>query len=133
MGTLHDHIIGYKIDMDVAGVANRFERIDISAEHIDLPWAPVSPWTQKRVDRRYAADETDSTVLWDIENPMLMAIVGNVTNKWGSPRGYKININGMIKNIVAGNPVGNAMQWGKYNAAVTKRKESGTFLVTGGG
>ena len=128
MGSLHDHIIGYKIDLDIAGVENRFERSDISVEQVDYPWAPVSPWYNKRVDRRFIADESDSTVMWDMNHPALMAIVGNSTNRWGYRRGYKININGMIKNLVADHQIGNSMQWSKYNAAVTKRKESGTFI-----
>lgn len=39
-GSIHDHMMNYKVDMDIAGRNNSYETIDIEIETIKDPWFP---------------------------------------------------------------------------------------------
>lgn len=44
MGSLHDHIINYKIDFDVAGRENSVMNVKIEQETLDTEWAELDGW-----------------------------------------------------------------------------------------
>lgn len=46
-GSVHDHMLNYKVDLDVAGRRNSYETIDVEIETIKDPWFPEYNRTQK--------------------------------------------------------------------------------------
>ncbi|KAI8852336.1 copper amine oxidase [Chytridium lagenaria] len=126
MGSLHDHILNYKIDLDVAGTQNSFETTSIETEEIKFDWLQdAQTLVQKRMVHttspvEFALDTIPADGLgshWKFVN-------GDKKNAWGNARGYRIIAANPIKNIIKGNSgsLKNA-NWSKYFMAVTKRKE----------
>ena len=48
-GLLHDHMINYKVDLDIAGQKNRFETITSKIENISSLWFPNTRHVQKKI------------------------------------------------------------------------------------
>ncbi|KAJ3101106.1 hypothetical protein HDU97_001631 [Phlyctochytrium planicorne] len=126
MGSLHDHILNYKIDLDVAGTKNSFETVAVEVEKAQYPWIlPGQDLVQKRLVHNIPKTEfgletlsfSDFGTHWKFINQ-------DKKNKWGNNRGYRIIAANPIRNIVDGNTgsLKNA-QWSKYFIAVTQRKE----------
>ncbi|KAF5339571.1 hypothetical protein D9611_011504 [Ephemerocybe angulata] len=47
MGNVHDHVINFKVDLDIAGVNNTFRKTTSVVEPVSLPWLDDDDW---RVD-----------------------------------------------------------------------------------
>ncbi|KAJ3185206.1 hypothetical protein HDU85_001254 [Gaertneriomyces sp. JEL0708] len=126
MGSLHDHIMNYKIDFDIGGTKNSLEKTVFERETVQYPWNDDGQVTvQNKVKRTWVKNETGFTTAnshferYHIANR-------DQKNEWGNPRAYRIQTNGPIFSTVAGqspNLYRNA-QWAKYYMAVTKRKET---------
>lgn len=61
MGSLHDHVIGYKIDLDVAGRRNSLMRIKLEQEELENEWTDIAGWgpvMQTRIVRDLVSEET---------------------------------------------------------------------------
>ncbi|KAJ3101107.1 hypothetical protein HDU97_001632 [Phlyctochytrium planicorne] len=132
MGSLHDHIINFKIDLDIAGPKNSFETISIQLEKSNDDTAKKYDWilpdqdlVQKKLIHNIPKTEfglqtisaNDFGTSWKFINQ-------DKKNKWGNSKGYRIIAANPIRNIVDGNTgsLKNA-QWSKYFIAVTQRKD----------
>lgn len=130
MGSLHDHVINYKVDLDVAGTANSLLKTTLSQESITQPWFEED-WgdevIQQVVTREYIDDENDALLKFPTNFQGGYAIVNQEeTNKWGTSRGYAIHPGySPIHNTVVGSKrlLKNA-NWARYNLAVSRRKET---------
>lgn len=61
MGSLHDHIINYKIDFDVLGVNNSFMKVSLEQEDLDYDWFKEDGWgpvTQTKIVRTLLEEES---------------------------------------------------------------------------
>lgn len=61
MGSLHDHVINYKIDFDVAGVNNSFMRVKLEQEERKDEWFEFDGWgpvVQSKIVREAVAEES---------------------------------------------------------------------------
>ncbi|TFK18079.1 amine oxidase catalytic domain-containing protein [Coprinopsis marcescibilis] len=130
MGSLHDHVINFKVDLDIAGEANSFLKTSMSQEEVDLPWADDdwgSKVIQQRIKREYVDVEDDARLNYANNFQGSIAIVNKEqTNKWGNPRGYALHPGySPIHNTVVGSKrLEKNANWARNNIAVTKRKEN---------
>ncbi|KAJ3097383.1 hypothetical protein HDU96_000412 [Phlyctochytrium bullatum] len=126
MGSVHDHILNFKLDLDILGTANSFETTEIGVEEVTFPWLlEGQKLVQKKLDHVIAQTEFGLETMppnalgshWKFINPAKK-------NRWGNSRGYRIMAANPMKNIVQGNTLSlkNA-NWAKYFIAVTKRKD----------
>ena len=89
--SIHDHVLNFKADMDVAGTANTLMRVGIE------PVSKEYPWDDERTAPRHTMHlvehsvEQESGLNWP-GNSREMYIVQNqnATNAWGEKRGYRI-------------------------------------------
>ncbi|XP_052271964.1 membrane primary amine oxidase-like [Dreissena polymorpha] len=138
-GMIHDHMFGFKVDLDVLDPMNSFEVIHFkSGEVVDAfkkmkPSIKTKPKYFRYNHTRYLEYETVQTESGFRVNPMApkyMTVVNeNHRNKWGAKRGYAIvPMTSATQTMVDAHPAMNAISFSKYNCAVTKRKESEPYL-----
>ncbi|KAJ3094447.1 hypothetical protein HDU97_008044 [Phlyctochytrium planicorne] len=126
MGSLHDHIINFKIDLDILGTRNSFETIAVELAESKFDWLlPGQELHQKRLVHNIPKTEFGLQTLSFTEFGTHWKFINqDKKNKWGNNRGYRIMAANPIRNIVEKNTASlkNA-QWSKYFVAVTRRKE----------
>ena len=125
-GTVHDHIIHYKVDLDVAGRNNSFQTIDIEVENITDPWYPGRRHVQKVLRRRTKLTEKDALYRYNFETPKYLNFFSEIKrNRNGVEKGYRIQINDVMKMSYPESwPLVNGVAWTLHQLVVTKRKES---------
>jgi diamine oxidase len=135
IGSLHDHLFGFKVDMDVLGTSNSLMRSDIKVGTFAKPWnTSTGGNTQKlKYADRYMVPtelETNSTYVLNPAQPsMLMAVNTGAENggknAWGTHRAYAIHIPGTAIQLLGDDTAWMpSTQWTKYSVAVTQRHES---------
>ena len=88
LGVNHDHFFSYRIDMDVDGLGNNFERHKL----VPVPQPENAPrqgiWG---VQRERVADETGAQTVMRVERPALLTFSSDkVTNAMGYPTAYQL-------------------------------------------
>ncbi|KAF9477828.1 amine oxidase catalytic domain-containing protein [Pholiota conissans] len=130
MGNLHDHVINYKVDFDIAGTANSLLKTTTNQEEIDHPWLD-DDWgqrvVQQKITKEYITNEDDALLKYPPNFQGGYAVVNqNATNTWGVPRGYAIHpgYNAIHNTVVGSKRLLNNANWARYNLAVSRRKET---------
>ncbi|KAF8590695.1 amine oxidase catalytic domain-containing protein [Ramaria rubella] len=131
MGNLHDHLINYKVDLDIAGLENSLLHTSTAQEEVEQLWLDEDDWgktsIQQKITREYITNEDDAMLKYPQNFQGGYAFVNkDAMNRWDNPRGYAIHAGlSPIHNTVVGSKrlLKNA-QWARYNLAVSKRKES---------
>jgi len=130
IGSLHDHVINFKVDLDVAGTDNSLLQTITSKEEITQRWFD-DDWgqtvIQQRITRTYIENENDALLKFLTNFQSGYAIVNNnQKNTWGTPRGYAIHpgYSPVHNSIVGSKRLLNNANWARYNLAVSLRKET---------
>ncbi|KAF4619282.1 hypothetical protein D9613_004722 [Agrocybe pediades] len=130
MGNLHDHVVNYKVDFDIAGTANSLLKTTTAQETLQHPWLG-DDWgqtvVQQKITKEYIENENDALLKYPVNYQGGYAIVNKEeTNKWGYPRGYAIHPGqSSVHNTVVGSKrLLNNANWARYNLAVSRRKET---------
>ncbi|KAF7315690.1 Amine oxidase [Mycena indigotica] len=89
-GSMHDHALNWKVDMDILGTKNTFVKHKVVPVQVKYPWSNHTRSTMK-VERVRVENENEGKLNWPA-NGGAMFIVENSDelNKYGEPRGYKI-------------------------------------------
>ncbi|KAL6298051.1 amine oxidase catalytic domain-containing protein [Sparassis latifolia] len=130
MGSLHDHVINYKVDLDVAGLENSLLFTSTAQEQVTQPWFE-DDWgntvIQQKITRTYIDNEDDALLKFPPNFQGGYSLVNTAAhNRWGIPRGYAIHPGySPVHNTVVGSPrLLNNANWALYNIAVSCRKET---------
>ena len=124
-GTIHDHLINYKVDLDIVGRKNSYETIDIQVENITNPWFPKAKRVQKVINRNLRRTEKAAIYKQNFEHPKYLNFFseGNV-NRMGVNRGYRIHIRDMMNQMYPKDwGLVRGAGWTKNQMTVTRRKE----------
>ncbi|KAF8324260.1 copper amine oxidase [Cantharellus anzutake] len=130
MGTLHDHIVNFKVDLDISGVENSLLETSVSVDDVEFPWLDEdwgSTIRQQRIVKKYITNETEARLFYPKNFEGGYSIVNKKSlNAWGYPRGYTIVPgNSPIHSTVAGSRrMLNNANFAKYNLAVSRRKDN---------
>eukprot|EP00198_Chlamydomonas_reinhardtii_P004412 XP_001693748.1 copper amine oxidase, amiloride-sensitive [Chlamydomonas reinhardtii] len=125
-GTLHDHVVHWKVDLDVAGQSNSVMRSTIVPELVDTPWHPsVKTTWGKRLVRSIAETEHNATLLINPSTPTHMAVVNeDALNARGNPRGYRIDHKTYTYPLIPDDAwIMETANFMKYHVAVTEYKD----------
>ena len=124
-GTIHDHIILFKVDLDVAGKENSYQTLDVELKNVSCAWNDVGYQLKKQVIRRKKKTEKEALLNYNFDNPKYLVVYNEKEkNKYGNPRGYRLQLNSMVKQKYPDDYfVTKAAAWSKYQLAVTKYKD----------
>ncbi|THU91038.1 amine oxidase catalytic domain-containing protein [Dendrothele bispora CBS 962.96] len=130
MGTVHDHIMNFKVDLDIAGQENSLLETTTAQEEITLPWFD-DDWgqtvVQQKITRKFISNESDVLLMYPPNFQGHYSIVNqDAKNAWENPRGYVLHPGASpIHNTVVGSKrlLENA-NWARYNLAVSRRKDT---------
>ena len=126
-GNLHHHLFNFKSDLDINGVKNRYDTLDITTTEVPNQFNPDpnAKHTQPRFDRTGKTTEQEAAYKFNFETPKYHIFYNNlVNNKFGNPKSYRVMLKGMSKQILPeGSGVEPSASWMRYQMAVTKHKE----------
>jgi len=89
-GSLHDHIITYKADFDIAGINNSLQVSDIVITNQTQPWFEELGMFEQ-MELNISTMKTEQQFDWKANNGAMYCIINeNSTNAWGEKRGYRI-------------------------------------------
>ena len=89
-GAMHDHVLNFKLDLDVNGTANTLQRVDIKPITAAIAGGETPSNTMK-IERHFIQNEDQGKINW-APNAASQYIVVNkdAPNPWGELRGYRI-------------------------------------------
>lgn len=127
--SLHDHVIGFKADLDVAGTANDLVRLAVEPTVVSYPWD--QPYTKERNTmhlREY--NVTHETGLdWPKNSGEFYIIYSSdKKNAWGERRGYRVVSGTGMGNtphltIVNSTSLGDSAKWAEKDLWVVRQKD----------
>ncbi|KAH7343218.1 copper amine oxidase [Rhizoctonia solani] len=133
MGSIHSHVINYRIDLDIVGTANSLQANTVFVEEVNKPWLDVEfgPTRQLRVNRTWIPTEHQTKFGANGQTTYLIANK-NETNQWGYPRAYRFQPGlHSIYHAVQGAPILlNNARWAEWDLMVAKRKDTEPFSST---
>jgi primary-amine oxidase len=95
VGSLHDHVINFKVDLDIVGTANSLLETTNAQEEVEQPWLDDDWGTtviQQKITRRFIEKEDDARLKYPANFQGGYAILNrDEKNSWGVPRGYAVH------------------------------------------
>ncbi|XP_050183626.1 membrane primary amine oxidase-like isoform X1 [Myiozetetes cayanensis] len=124
LGTMHLHHMHYKVDLDVGGQMNFLETQDMEYEIIKDPWSTQNTIERPYLRRKRLEREDEAAFPLNAPMPRYLSFASPKPNKWGHPRSYRIQIISFAgKHLPISSSMERSVSWGRYQLAVTRRKE----------
>ncbi|KAL8685663.1 MAG: hypothetical protein Q9218_007622 [Villophora microphyllina] len=127
-GSMHDHVLNYKVDLDVAGTANSVVKAEL------VPVSKVYPWSNGReintmtLDRTFLASEDEGKLNWDVNNAVMYSVINkDAVNPYGEYRSYKImpaTANRNHLTIQNSTTLGKSANWATHHLYAVQRKDT---------
>ncbi|XP_077921898.1 amine oxidase [copper-containing] 3 isoform X3 [Halichoerus grypus] len=90
-----------------------------------VPWSPEHQMQRLQVTRKLLETEEQAAFPLGGAPPRYVYLASNHSNKWGHPRGYRIQLLSFAGEPLPQNSsLERAVSWGRYHLAVTQRKEA---------
>ncbi|GME48726.1 Major facilitator superfamily [Neofusicoccum parvum] len=123
-GSMHDHVINFKLDLDVLGTRNTLTNTTFTPSIETYPWSKTPRNTMKLV-RSTVASEDEGKLSWGENRATQWAVVNTDETLFGNPRGYKIIPDGAVHlTIKNSSNLANAANWAEHDFFVTKQKDT---------
>ncbi|WAR03626.1 AOC3-like protein [Mya arenaria] len=138
-GQIHDHMFGFKVDLDIAGTNNTMEVVHwktgdvVTALRSQVPSVNgIPPYFLNNITRylEYEIIEREAAYSIEMSMPKFWTVVNeNKRNKWGAMRGYHIQpLTTAAQTLTDAHPALPALSFTRHHCTVTKRKESEQYL-----
>jgi len=128
--SIHDHVISFKVDLDVAGTANDMVRLAVEPTTISYPWdQPHAKQRNTMHLKEYAVTE-EAGLEWPRNSGELFIVYSrDKRNAWGERRGYRIVSGTGVGNtphltILNSTALGSSARWAEKDLWVLRRKDS---------
>ena len=127
--SMHDHVINFKADMDVAGSTNDMVRLALEPMTNTYPWD--KPETEDRNTMHlveYAMTE-ETGINWPKNSGEFYIVYSDETNAWGERKGYRITSGtGMASTphltILNSTTLGDSARWAECDLWVVQHKDT---------
>jgi primary-amine oxidase len=127
-GSMHDHCLLFKADIDILGTQNSIANHTIAPVVESYPWSHGATRSSMKLERSYIASEDESMINWSHNaQTMLMVVNTDKPNAFGEPRGYRIQPGrggGMHLTIKNSSNLLNAQNFATHQLYVTQHKDS---------
>ncbi|XP_023986231.1 retina-specific copper amine oxidase isoform X2 [Physeter macrocephalus] len=125
LGAVHTHAFHFKLDLDVAGLENWVWAEDMAFVPTAVPWSPKHQIQRLQVTRKLLETEEQAAFPLGGPSPRYLYLASNHSNKWGHPRGYRIQtVSFAGEPLPQNSSLERALSWARYQLAVTQRKEA---------
>ncbi|KAF2154348.1 amine oxidase catalytic domain-containing protein, partial [Myriangium duriaei CBS 260.36] len=128
--SMHDHVLSFRADLDVAGLPNTFSRVAIEPHTHSYPWEqPEIPVRNTMRLHDYPVD-TETGLNWPANSgEMYIVSHASAVNAWGEKRGYRITPGtgmGTPPHLTIRNSssLGKAARWAEKDLWVLRRKDA---------
>jgi primary-amine oxidase len=127
--SIHDHVLNFKVDMDIGGQSNTVAKLNVVEKEISYPWSPT-PRRTMVLERSQIETEDEGSLDWPANSAMMYVVINrDVKNAFGEARGYRIMPGTGIGTpphltIANSSVLLNSAKWAEHDFFVTKFKES---------
>lgn len=123
-GSLHDHTIAWKVDVDIATVANHLVVGEVTPQTF-TDFAGRKWSSKKMVETTPTAEGAGTQFVLDPTKPRSVFFASEERNAWGAKRMYKLHINRPHYNVLPHDfEELRSNKWSKYMLSVTQRKDN---------
>ncbi|TVY81016.1 Membrane primary amine oxidase [Lachnellula suecica] len=128
--SMHDHVLNFKVDLDVAGTSNTFLRVGVEPTTKTYSWEDKSSTPRNTMHLVERKVEKKTGLNWPSNSrEMYMVVNEGSKNAWGEKRGYRITPGtGMGApshlSIVNSTTLGRSAKWAYKDLWVVKQKDT---------
>ncbi|KAE9373708.1 amine oxidase catalytic domain-containing protein [Stipitochalara longipes BDJ] len=128
--SMHDHVLNFKADLDVAGTDNTMVRLGIEPITMKYPWDDERTGPRNTMHLVQRPVEKETGLDWARNSGEMYIIMNqNKTNEWGEKRGYRIQPGSGIGSpihltILNSTALGKSASWASQDLWVLKRKDT---------
>ncbi|CAL1526132.1 unnamed protein product [Lymnaea stagnalis] len=127
VGSIHHHMMNFKIDLDIRGQTNRYETLDFVLDEKKWPWHREGQEVFHQMALQHSLKETERQAVlhYNFSAPKYHIVYNNdEKNQFGNHRAYRLSVSGFSKQILPDeSPVLSSRKWTKYQLLTTKRKD----------
>ncbi|KAL2216423.1 copper amine oxidase [Thermoascus aurantiacus ATCC 26904] len=127
-GSMHDHVLNYKLDIDINGTANTLMKTAIVPVSEEYPWSAGQKRNTMKLERSFITNENMSKLMWPENNGAMYTVVNkDAKNKYGEYRGYRIvPSSGNMIHLTVQNSTNlkDSANWASHHFFVTKQKDT---------
>jgi primary-amine oxidase len=128
--SMHDHVLNFKADLDIAGTANTMTRVAIEPVTLEFPWDDKVTTPRNTMHLVPYTVEKETGIDWPRNSGEMYIVTNeNETNVWGEKRGYRIQPGtGMGTpahlSILNSTTLGKSAEWAARDLWVLKQKDT---------
>jgi len=128
--SMHDHVLNFKADLDVAGTDNTMMRVAVEPITLEYPWDDERTKPRNTMHLVHRPVEQETGLDWSRNSGEMFIVMNqNKTNEWGEKRGYRIQPGTGIGtpihlSILNSTALGKSALWAEHDIWVLKRKDT---------
>ncbi|KAF1951643.1 amine oxidase catalytic domain-containing protein [Byssothecium circinans] len=126
-GSLHEHVITFKVDLDVLGEKNSIQKVEIVPATVVYPWSEGQAYNTMKLKKSFITSEADSSITWPPNEAASYSIVNKDSpNKYGEYPGYRFKRSAPASHLTAKNSTnaGKAANYATSDFYITKQKDT---------
>ncbi|KAK7427647.1 hypothetical protein QQZ08_005922 [Neonectria magnoliae] len=118
-GSMHDHVINFKLDLDIQGRKNSLLKTEFVPLSQVYPWSDGQPINTMKIDHSYITNEDDGKITWSKNGAASYAVVNkDQLNSFGEAPGYRIFPNSgstAYLTVQSSSALGQSANWANHN------------------
>ncbi|KAF2646794.1 amine oxidase catalytic domain-containing protein [Massarina eburnea CBS 473.64] len=126
-GSLHEHVMTFKVDLDILGEKNSVQKVEILAATEVYPWSDGQSHNTIKLKKSFVSSEAESSINWSGNEAASYSIVSKDSpNRYGEYPGYKFKRSASTSHLSAINSTnaGKAANYATSDFYITKQKDS---------
>ncbi|KAF1987640.1 putative membrane copper amine oxidase [Aulographum hederae CBS 113979] len=126
-GSMHDHVLNYKVDFDILGTANTMTTVTPVAVSQVYPWSDGKARNTMKLERATIENEDQGKLYWGANGATQYKIINSdYPNKFGELPGYRVlpSEGTIYLTVQNSSNLARAANWATHDLFVTKQKDT---------